>query len=479
MNPIRVRVRGIYSTALSKIFIDEGYRVVQPSKIAEDRFNIDDEAEFMPYDIDIFDREDKYGVHILASRGLVDDVRRLLHKYLFDAIINVEPYSVRGIYKGRVEAIDKVRGVAYISIGDGLIGTLKLHNEPLKIGDDVIVQVDKSSVNFGKPILTTRIGLAGEYVVIFRGEGVKISRRLRSKGVVDDDLKPYYDILPEGFGVIFRSSFKSASKDDILNEISNLIRKYEGLQNSVKNSPVWSLLIEGYSLMNVLFPHNSKNVLDDVRRKVTPTINSHHYFKSLGKLQSNIVDRIEEAMKLGVNVESMFSELEHSRRKFIGGIKFLEHVKLNGEIVLLGNIESIKVLDNVLEIVRKVKSSGSYDGLNVARKVGDRILTKIRFGDWYYVSRYYSSDGRFIGAYVNINTPVEVYPGKLRYIDLAVDICIKPNGEFEVLDLELLDNAFKSGIVSERLYEFIHNVIGEVKSSVLSEVLNNLASTKS
>jgi hypothetical protein len=478
MNPIRVRVRGIYSTALSKIFIDEGYRVVQPSKIAEDRFNIDDEAEFMPYDIDIFNREDKYGVHILASRGLADDVRRLLHKYLFDAIINVEPYSVRGIYKGRVEAIDKVRGVAYISIGDGLIGTLKFHNEPLKIGDDVIVQVDKSSVDFGKPILTTRIGLAGEYVVIFRGEGVKISRRIRSKGVVDD-VKLYRDILPEEFGVIFRSSFKSASKENILNEISSLIRKYEELQNSAKNSPVWSLLIEGYSLMNVLFPHNSKNVLDDVRRKVTPTVNSHHYFKSLGKLQSNLVDRIEEAMKLGVNVENMFSELEHSRRKFIGGIKFLEHVKLNGEIVLLGNIESIKALDNELEIVRKVKSSGSYDGLNVARKVGDRILTKIKFGDWHYVSRYYSSDGKFIGAYVNINTPVEVYLGKLRYIDLAVDICIKPDGEFKVLDLELLDNAFKSGIISERLYEFIHNVIGEVKSSVLSEVLKSIASTKS
>jgi hypothetical protein len=61
-----------------------------------------------------------------------------------------------------------------------------------------------------------------------------------------------------------------ASKENILNEISSLIRKYEELQNSAKNSPVWSLLIEGYSLMNVLFPHNSKNVLDDVRRKVTP-----------------------------------------------------------------------------------------------------------------------------------------------------------------------------------------------------------------
>jgi len=473
MNPIRVRVRGIYSTALSKIFIDEGYRVVQPSKIAEDRFNIDEEAEFMPYDIDVFDREDKYGVHILASRKLVDEIRKIIHKYLFDAILNVESYSVRGIYKGKVEAIDKVKGIAYVSIGDGLIGTLKLHDESLKIGDEVIVQVDKISVVFGKPILTTRIGLAGEHVVLFRGEGVKLSRRLRIKGVVDDDLKSYYDILPEGFGVIFRSSFKSASKEDILNEISNLIRKYEELQSSLQNSPVWSLLVEGYSLMNVLFPHDSKIVLDDIRRKVAPTVSSHHYFKSLGKLQSNLVDKIEEAMKLGVNVESMFSELEHFKRKFIGSIKFLEHVKLNGEVVLLGNIEFVRVFDGGLEIVRRVKSPGIYDGLNVARKVGDKILTTIRFGDWYYVSKYYSSDGKFIGAYVNINTPVEIYPGRLRYIDLAVDVCIKPNCEIKVLDLEILDNALRSSVISERLYEFIHYVIGEVKSNVVNEILHN------
>jgi len=479
MNTVKVRVRGIYSTALSKIFIDEGYIVVQPSKVAEDRFNIGNEAEFMPYDIDVFDREDKYGVYILASRGFVNDVRRLLHKYLFDAIINVEPYNIRGIYKGRVEAIDKVREVAYVSIGNGLIGTLKLHGEPLKTGDEVVVQVDKNSVFFGKPILTTRIGLAGEHVVIFRGEEVKISRRLRDKGFVDDDLKPYYDVLPEGFGIIFRSSFKSASKEDILNEISSLIRKYEELENSAKNSPVWSLLFEGYSLMDILFPYQSKIILDDVRRKVTSTINLHHYFKSLGRLQSNLVDKIEEAMKLGVDVGSMFSELEYFKRKFAGSVKFLEHIKFNGEVILLGNIESIKILDGGFEIVRKVRSSGFYDGLGVTRKVGDKILTTIRFGDWYYVSRYYSNDGKFIGAYVNINTPVEVYPGKLRYIDLAVDLCIKPDGEVRLLDLELLNEAFKSGIISERLYEFIHGVIDEVKSGVVNEILRHMNSFES
>ncbi|MEM2104756.1 MAG: DUF402 domain-containing protein, partial [Candidatus Bathyarchaeia archaeon] len=62
-------------------------------------------------------------------------------------------------------------------------------------------------------------------------------------------------------------------------------------------------------------------------------------------------------------------------------------------------------------------------------------------------------DNVWKGAYININTPVEVYPKTLRYVDLEVDVCIKPSGEVEIVDVEKLEKAFQKGIVSKALLE--------------------------
>lgn len=71
------------------------------------------------------------------------------------------------------------------------------------------------------------------------------------------------------------------------------------------------------------------------------------------------------------------------------------------------------------------------------------------------MTRYFSRGGRFKGAYVNLNTPVELYPSKVRYVDLEVDICVWPGGEVRVLDEELLERAAAEGVVSDGLVEVV------------------------
>ncbi|MEM2136817.1 MAG: DUF402 domain-containing protein [Candidatus Methanomethylicia archaeon] len=465
---MRIRVRGIYSTALSKIFIDEGNTIVQPSEVIKRRFGIGDDMDFMPYDVDIFDRKNKMGIYVLASRGDIEAIRNIIHKYLFDAVVRLAPYSVSGVYKGVVEAVDKFRRVAYVSIKPKVFGILHLYKGFLpSIGSEILVQVDKRILGLKMPHLTTRIGLAGKYIVLFKGYGLKLSRKLGEKVSKEDIIKVCGDILPKGFGIIFRSSFKSASKDDISNEISNLLVEYDRLMELYRNSPPRSLLIEGKSLLNVEFPSISKKTLDTIRSSVTPTINLHHYFKILGGEYSRMVDEAESIVTKGLAANSILDDLNCLKNTFMNRVNLLEHVKLNGKVIFLRNIESIEFHGDKLVIVRRVKKPGVYDGLNVDKNVGDKIVMDIGLNDWYYISRYYSLDNKFLGAYININTPIEVYGDRLRYVDLDVDICIKPNGEIRVLDMDLLEKALRLNVISEGLFKFVHGLVEEIKSKVL------------
>jgi uncharacterized protein len=74
-----------------------------------------------------------------------------------------------------------------------------------------------------------------------------------------------------------------------------------------------------------------------------------------------------------------------------------------------------------------------------------------RFIERYYSDRWYNifeihdkDDDRIKGWYCNVTTPAEISPGSIRYVDLALDLLVYPNGdhlvldqdEFEVLDID-------------------------------------------
>ncbi|MEM4297134.1 MAG: DUF402 domain-containing protein [Nitrososphaerota archaeon] len=217
------------------------------------------------------------------------------------------------------------------------------------------------------------------------------------------------------------------------------------------------------SLAELEFPALSKKRLDEVRSMVVPTIPGHHFYKACGGEASSLVDMAERLLASGKEEKEVQRVLEGEFLKFLpreGDFIDIEHVKLNGEELSLGRAE-VEYFDpdsKVMRIRRVAGSDGIYDGLGVKKEVGELMVTELRVGEMFMTTRYYREDGCEKGLYINVSTPIELYPQKLRYVDLEVDI-VAIQGRMEVIDEEKLIEARRDGVIGDRLLELCKDAL--------------------
>ena len=85
-------------------------------------------------------------------------------------------------------------------------------------------------------------------------------------------------------------------------------------------------------------------------------------------------------------------------------------------------------------------------------------MTQVVPGALTLITDYYSREGHLKGTYVNINTGVEVYPsngnspGKIRYVDLEIDVVKAPTTEkTRIIDQHLLKRAVQRGFITKEM----------------------------
>lgn len=98
-----VKIRGIYSTALTRLLLDSGYTLAEPSPEIQERFGLAPTAE--AYDILIKDRDDLQGVDLTGEPEKICELLRLLQERLLDAVLlRVEPVEEsEGLVLARIE----------------------------------------------------------------------------------------------------------------------------------------------------------------------------------------------------------------------------------------------------------------------------------------------------------------------------------------------------------------------------------------
>ena len=430
---MKFSISGVYSSAVSKILVERGHIPTRLSKTLVDRLGglgaLDDEP-----DVYIKDMSRWQGIVLIGdgAKVMADEIVSEAK----EAGVFYLPKSYGAVYKARV--LERVRN-GYIVDLDGRRGLVKSRLYETEVN---AVQVTGYARSVSKVLLTdsVRIRSGG-------AEAVRLSRFSREFRESD---------LPGGWK--WRSQGSELEKEDVL-------KKAQDIEEMVLSPeiPDGRCVLPGVDYVEVVLGLNAKKIMDGWRRKLVPTMDGHHYLKSLGPEYSALVDFAERVKEL---IPDKFDEL--ISQTIVRGVYprsteeiKIVHMKPNGIDIEYSPVYVVHSDADTIITKRRIMSSGRYDGLGVERQPGDYALTEFKVNQWYYTTSYYRRDGAKIGEYVNINTQPEIAKGFIRYIDLYVDV-VRKRGEIKVIDKEELDGALADGYISKEVYDKANQVAEEV-----------------
>jgi ribonuclease G len=164
------------------------------------------------------------------------------------------------IYKGKVQNVLKGMQAAFIDIGseknvflfvdDALYIDDTKHDitsitQIIKPGQEIMVQISKEAVGSKSPKATTNISLSGRYMVFMPGlDYIAISHRINDTNEKNRLYEIARDIKPENSGLIMRTAAKGIEKENLLNDMNNLLELYGDILKRYKEVSAPALLYE-------------------------------------------------------------------------------------------------------------------------------------------------------------------------------------------------------------------------------------------
>ncbi|MHB9288618.1 DUF402 domain-containing protein [Halobacteriales archaeon Cl-PHB] len=464
-----VRVRGIYTTALTHLL--DG--VVQASPPIQDRFDADLPEERAATRLDT--TRDRQGAAVVGDGDRVTEVVTTLADLGRDTFTWDADLPSGAVYAG--EVTETLGGGAVVDVGDGE-GYLPFSatSRRIETGDELRVQVTDPRPPWGdgRPELDTTVRIEGGLASLVRG---------RTTGSAGPELADLLSVEPPaGWGIDWDRGAEEAGLDALGEVLAALSKRAERLDAALKDAPApteaaphryW----DGEATRWVWFGRETRVALDGVRDEVTPTMPGHHRIKAGSRKASAAVDLVEAVCDFDGDAEGdeaggpdgafPFTAVTRQFGPQVGDSVALAHGKPDGRCFDLGPGEVVgRDADGTVTLEREMTPGGTYDALGIERQAGDVATTKVREGRWWYPTVYRSAEGDRRGTYVNVCTPVEVFPDELRYVDLHVDVVKHADGRVERVDDDELDEAVENGYVSEALAEKARSVATAVESAL-------------
>ncbi len=242
----------------------------------------------MPQKIIIAEQE---RIAALLSDGRVDKL-----------IVAQGRYQIGDIYLGTIENVLPGIDAAFVNIGasekNGFIhvtdlGPLRIKKiaasitELLEPRQTVLVQVMKEPTGNKGPRLTGNIALPGRYLVLQpNGQGVNVSRqinvenernRLKALGVL---------IKPPGTGILIRSEAEEISEEIIIDDLENLLKKWEVIQQAAERATPPTLLSRDEDFVHRVLRDNINSEISEI--VVESSEGKEKTIRFLGPEESNI-----------------------------------------------------------------------------------------------------------------------------------------------------------------------------------------------
>ena len=460
---MNVRIRGIYTTALTELLRDE-HDVVSASPPIRERFD-------EPFPTDVADATvrttgDRLGVGVSGSAGAVSALRERLETVGRDTLSWDDPAPKGSVFDG--EVTETLGSGAVVDLGSvegrSLSGFLPYDRVDgyVDVGDSYRVQVATPAPPWSdrRPSLATGLRVPGGLVELRHDADRSTSETARMA-----------DILPvdplEGWAPRWSRASEDASLESMAEALERANDRAEAIVSAIAGDDGDELerIVSPRSGSWLWFGRESRFELDEYRRGVETTMVGHHRTKAATEAASAAVDFVEALCEptgefpFGV-VTGQFGPHEGDRIA-------IEHGKPAGRTITLGRGDVTEIdTEGSLTLEREMSGGGSYDALNTERVAGDIATTTFVEGRWWYATVYKGEDGTHRGTYVNVCTPVEIFPDAVRYVDLHVDVVKTADGEVRRVDDDELDEAVAVGSVPEPLAARAREVAASIENAL-------------
>ena len=488
---VNARVRGIYTTAVTRLLLDAGHDVVDASPPIRRRF--DESFPAAPPDLRVSTTDDAQGVGVAGDPDAVDAIRPLLTDVGIDTLAWADPTPPGTVLDGEVTETLGGGAVVALAVGGTVVNGETDDSAPesvegylpygavdarIETGDGVRGQVRESAAPWAshRPELDASLRAGGGLVTLEPGSGTRVDVR-------DDEaareLVGMTDLLgiepPDGWRAVWGPAALDAGMDALEAGLDRAVDAAEELADAAGETGVLAdasttsdaPVARPNAGLWVWFGRESRFALDDVRRAVETTMPGHHRIKAGSSAASAGVDFAEALCEPDPDADFPFAVVTESFGPAEGDTLRIEHGKPDGRLITLGEGDVTEVdADGGVTVERAMTPGGTYDALGGRREAGDVAATSFSEGRWWYPTTYRGSDGTVKGTYVNVCTPVEVFPEAVRYVDLHVDVIKHPDGTVERVDDEVLDESVEAGHTPEPLAEKARSVASALESAL-------------
>jgi Ribonuclease G/E len=447
--PTPVRVRGIYATGLSEwLRRAEDLAVVDPSPTIAARF--EGELGEGPPTVTLDMTEDRLGAVIEGPEAAVEQVTERVEAIAADTF--TWPASLPRGLVARATVEGSTRGGTVLDV-DGTEGYLpdRAVEADLAGGDELRVQVAEPTPpwNDRRPRLDTTVRVRTPMVSLVRGVSATVTDT--PSGKAGQELARTTALLsatvPDGWGVEWHGPAVDAGMDALDQALSHVVERATAIERDLTEAPGDGVLAAPAATTWVRFGRASRFALDDARAAVTDTMPGHHRIKAGSEGAGDAVDFLEA---LDQSIDAFpFAAATTAFGPVEGDTVRIVHGKPGGAEFALGRgtVTNRDPDTQRVTVRRELSSAGTYDALGTERQPGDTATTRLQEGRWWYPTVYRGEDRTPKGTYVNVATPLEVFPGAVRYVDLHVDVVKRPDGSVEIVDEDELAAAEAAGHV--------------------------------
>jgi len=438
-----IKVRGIYSSSITRLLTKNKLLIAEPSDNVKASFPKASFAE--KYDTTIHDFADKSGIVIKGAQ--TEKIKKLFEKY-DNAVFQVE--NSGDLYLGKIIKLDPDTKDIHVNLNLGKVGILPLKDYWgfVKEGEKILVQLKSEQKDHF--ILSTKIHLFGEDIVLIQKGFTKISSSVNDKETIERLTKIAEENCQEGWGALYKSSACDKKDAELIKQIKELYKDYDKLKAEFEKEKDIKILRKGMMTCYVRFDKTVKQEMDKLRDEVKPTIKNHHSLKT--DIFANIVDFSENLLKEKLNEEKInkaVKEFVMSKSADKEDLYIINEHKVTG----ITNFSKGKIIDKTkdgLKIKKFLRNGSIIPGLNMSSDKGDYLISYIKEDECYSKNELYSSSDQKKATYYLVTTPIEIHSRKAEMVCLDLIVSFV-NDKKEIINEEAVQGYANQGLISKKL----------------------------